>query len=218
MNPDTSRQDQWMAYHLGELPEAERARVEAELNASPELAESYRRFAAAFGAWATEEVAQRPFDFQAFRAKQESRRGADVLAVPPPALRKKPFLPGRLAWALAAAALLLFALSKTQFTVTLGNTTLRWGAAEPAAKSEKEDALRAQLVDTQDQLATLQGGMEQNTQILQAIAQRQIDTEKRFTDVTDRLSYYQQVEAATRYRDTNALINELAAYRPKSSP
>ncbi len=215
MKPEPPRDDPWMAYHLGELPESERARVEAELKASPEQAESYRRFTAALGAWATEKVPERPFDFQAFRTKQESGRAVDVLAVPSPALRKKSFLPGRLAWGLAAAAFFLFALSRTHFTLTLGNTTIRWGAAE---RSDDEDALRSQLKKTEEQLALLQGGMEQNTGILQTIAQRQIDTEKHFTEVTDQLSYYQQVEAATRYRDTNALMNELAAYRPKGSP
>jgi len=215
MKPERAREDQWMAYHLEELSEEDRARVESELKASPELAESYRRFADALRLWATEEIAARPFDIEAFRASQETRRlpqERTPLKSVTPGLR---FLPGRLAWALAAAALVLFALSQTHFTLTLGNATLHWGTPK---RGDAETALRAQLDESQDQLALLQGGMEQNMEILQAIAQRQIDTEKHFIEVTDRLGYYQQVEAATRYRDTNALMNELAAYQPRRSP
>ncbi len=216
MKPEPSREDQWMAYHLGELPEEDRARVEAELNASPELAESYRRFAAAITAWATEEVPDRPFDFATFRAAQENRESPDADATVPASPRKKFSWPGRWTWALAAAALLLFALSGTQFTLTFGSATLRWGTAKQSAG--EEETLQAQLNQAREQLVLLQGGLEQNTEILQAIARRQIETEKHFTEVTKRLGYYQQVEAAMRYRDTNALMNELAAYQPRRSP
>ena len=83
MNEREEREQRWLAYFLDELPPEERADVEAELRASPAVADEYRAFVEAVSAWAKEPVSGAPLSVECVCAAAEP-----TLAQPTPNWRR----------------------------------------------------------------------------------------------------------------------------------
>lgn len=113
-------------------------------------------------------------------------------------------------WSLAAAALLVFALSMTDFTIRFGQTELTWGrpAADPAV-----DAVSAQLAGIAAELGELaQETLVSRDQIRQ-LAEWNAEIEQDFLLTTSELMRIQDYESQMRYQDDQNLLT-LAGFSP----
>ena len=135
------RRDKWLAYVLGELPEGERAEVEAELARHPGELRRLQETVKAVNAWASEAGATVASDVDATiaEAQQASEAGKNRPV--------KPVSVGvpRWVWAAAAAAMLVLALGQVQFSVTVGGTTFAWGGASTPVNQQPVASLAPEL-------------------------------------------------------------------------
>jgi len=105
------------------------------------------------------------------------------------------------AWIMAAAALLIFALVQVRFTLSIGNTELRWG------KDVQDKEIRTSLENMQYQI---EAGFQ-----MADLTQRQIRTlrledqrlRESFVQMTTWLAHQQQLETETRFQDLKRLIH-----------
>jgi len=198
---DEGRQDKWLAYALGELPEAERAGVEAELAEHPEEWQRLQQTVAAVHAWAGDAASTEASDVTAIVAEacRADRPRGDCTG--------QPLAAGvpRWVWGAAAAALLLIALGQVQFTVTVGSTTFAWGTAAHAPDSQPVAALESKVKE----LTAKHDAAERQLTFMR----NQYDALAHNVQSTaEALAYSQQVESATRYRDVQQLL-QLASGR-----
>ena len=197
--PPDDRERRWIAHSLGELSEEESRELEEELKTDPERAARYRRLVGEVRQWAAEPTPHRPLDI-ARLMDEAAREGGDASGPSTPAGRSKPSRVPALAWTLAAAALLVFALSQARFTLQLGEHALHWGAgrgAEPNAEAlsalrDQTDALLTQLDITRRRLQEVQW---QNRRL-----------EASFQQTAAWLSRQQQIESQTRFQDVKRLM------------
>jgi anti-sigma factor RsiW len=192
---DDGRRDKWLAYALGELPEAERAGVEAELAAHPEELKRLQQTIATVRAWAGEVALGEASDVSAIvsearhgGSRRDTNAGQSVRAGVP-----------RWVWGVAAAALLLIALGQVQFTVTVGGTTFTWGSARQVSDATPDAALASKV----EELAAKHAAAEQQLAFMRNQYEALVHSVK---GTTEALAYSQQVESATRYRDVQQLL------------
>lgn len=195
MNPNDDLRTRWLAYLLGDLEPDDAARVEAEMRADPAQAEEVKRFFEATTDWAKRPVAEAPIDMTELAART---RGAADARVGRGRLRR--------AWpwaAVAAAALLVAALSQVSFSVQLGGASFAWGnPPQTEAVIELESEISA-LNESYAALATdnlrLYTGFEEFM-----ISLQQLETQLQVA--TAELARNQEREAHTRYADMQRLL------------
>ena len=177
------REERWLAYHLGELPESDRRAVEDELEADPALAATMEHFMRDIGAWAKRPVPNERMDIDTVRSQPDPRQ--NVL--------------GALRWPMtaAAAALFLFALTQVQFSVQFGNTTFAWGKAP--AENTAVEALQVRLDEMESAQASTQAAVE-------TVAMQTLALEESLNTTAATLAAAQQQEAIARYRDMEQLL------------
>lgn len=178
------RDARWFAYLLGDLPEDERAAVEAEMAAAPRESAAFRQTYDGVDLWAREAVEHAPLDVHDTIARAQTLLAANAHP------RKTPWYGRALPW--AAAAAFLIALSQISFSVQMGDSTFAWGAQPAQEESSQEliDRLRALETVTASAQAELQG-----------LAERAVSIEEEMRDTTAELAYNQQLESEARYRD-----------------
>jgi hypothetical protein len=190
MNTNEERSARWYAYYLGELPEAERAGVEAELAAAPVEAEEVRRVCLGVETWASEPIAGKPLDVHGIFNQADAPFGA---AKP----RRMAVLTK--AWPWAAAAAFLIAISQISFSIQFGDSTIAWGQAiqqpaggVPSEAIERLNAIETAAAKTQADIAT--------------VATRAASIETEMRDTTAELAYNQQLESQARYSDVQRIL------------
>ncbi|MBX7258380.1 MAG: hypothetical protein K1Y02_18595 [Candidatus Hydrogenedentes bacterium] len=197
------QRDKWLAYVMGELPEAERADVEAELARNPEDLVRIQQTLAAVNGWANEVNANEPSDVAAILSKARQAHNSNKENAVTPLFAAIP----KWVWAAAAVALLVIALGQVRFTVTIGGATFAWGESEGTAHEQSVAVLASEL----EKLTTLHAATEQQLGVLRgqydALAQNVQGT-------VEALAHWQQVESAVRYRDVQQLI-QLAGGQPQ---
>ncbi len=189
MNFRNDGRNDWFAYFLGELPEAERGRVEEEMAVAPEEAEEVRRAVEAATAWA-----QQPESYEPLALDAVIQDGRVTPFARPPAARAP-----RWFWAAAAAALVVLAVSQTRFSVTMGDTTFAWGRPAATSTTDTLVALAAKLAEVESKHAKTE-------ELVASVAERTLAVE----ESAAQLAYNQQVEAETRYQDMATLIQRLS--------
>ena len=198
---DDGQRDKWLAYALGELPEAERAGVEAELAADPGELERLQQTIATVRAWAREAASGEAADVSAIvsearhgGSRRDTNAGQSILSGVP-----------RWVWGVAAAALFLIALGQVQFSVTVGGATFAWGSAQHVSDATPDPALAAKV----EELAARHAAAEQQLALMRNQYEALVHSVK---GTAEALAYSQQVESATRYRDVQQLL-QLAGSR-----
>ncbi|MCH8205174.1 MAG: hypothetical protein IID09_08410, partial [Candidatus Hydrogenedentes bacterium] len=195
MNPNDDQTTRWLAYLLGDLEPGDAARVEAEMRDDPSKAEEVRKFFEATTDWAKRPVADAPINMDELAAR--TRDAANVR------VGRARF---RAAWpwaAVAAAVLLVVALSQASFSMQLGGATLAWGnPPQTQAVTQLEGKISA-LNESYAELATdnlrLYNGFEEFM-----ISLQQLETQLQVA--TAELARNQQREAYTRYADMQRLL------------
>ena len=195
MNPKDDQTTRWLAYLLGDLEPDDAARVEAEMRDDPAKAEEVRRFFEATTDWAKRPVAESPIDMAELVAR--TRDAADVRA------GGARF---RTAWpwaAVAAAVVLVAALSQASFSMEIGGATLAWGEApqmEAVMQLESEIfALNQSYAELAADNLRLYDGFDEFAYGLQQL-QTQLQV------ATAELARNQEREAHTRYTDMQRLL------------
>lgn len=185
MNPQNDmREERWLAYYLGELPESERRAVEHELEADPALAADMKAFMRDVESWAKRPVQGEPMEIDALRQQSETEKHGI----------------GTLRWplAVAAAALFLFALTQVQFSVQFGDAAFAWGQA-PATDNAAVAELQARLNAMEAAQASTQAAVE-------TVAMQTVVLEENLNTTAATLAAAQQQEAIARYRDMEQLL------------
>lgn len=208
MNPLEERDQRWIAYHLGDLSEDEKAKVEAELREDPEKAIQFKELIEGIERWAAEPVPYTPLEISDLRLDRTQPFGSGEAESWSGASRRGPAMAWT--WTLAAAALLVFALSMTEFTISFGQTELTWGrpAADPAVGE-----VSAQLAGIASELGELaQETLVSRDQIRQ-LAEWNAEIEHDFLLTTTELMRIQADESQMRYQDDQNLLT-LAGFSP----
>lgn len=104
------------------------------------------------------------------------------------------------AWTMAAAALLIFALAQTQFTLSIGNTELRWG------KNLQDKEIRTSLENLQYQMDVGFQMADLNQRQIRALQLKGQQLSESFVQMTSWLARQQQLETETRLQDLKRLI------------
>jgi anti-sigma factor RsiW len=190
MRPTNEQQDRWIAYLVGEIPEGDRAAIEAELAAHPEAAAELRRVVDAASGWAKAPVSAGESDVVLYRANASTRRPRPWYALP---------------IGLAAAAALMFAVSQANFTVSFGDTKLSWGASGPVVSAP---------IESSPAFAALQERDANLGEIVEALAVQTALLQENFDSATNELAYTQYVDRQTRYQEMQQLL-QLAGYVPE---
>ena len=195
MNPNDDRTTRWLAYLLGDLEPGEAGRVEAEMREDPAKAEEVRRFFEATTDWAKRPVAESPIDMAELAAR--TRDAADARA------GRGWF---RTAWpwaAVAAAVVLVAALSQASFSMEIGGATFAWGEppqTEAVIQLESEiSALNQSYAELAADNLRLYDGFDEFVFSLQQL-QTQLQV------ATAELARNQEREAHTRYTDMQRLL------------
>ena len=184
MNPQKEREDRWLAYYLGELPESERRAVEEEFEADPALAADMKDFLRDVETWAKRPVPGEPMDIDAVRQHEAPGRGG--------------FKALRWPLSFAAAALFLFALTQVQFSLEFGDTQFAWGQA-PSAVNTGLPELQARLDAMEAAQASTQAAVE-------TVAMQTVVLEENLNTTAATLAAAQQQETIARYRDMEQLL------------
>ena len=200
MNPNDDRTTRWLACLLGDLDPGETARVEAEMRDDPDAAEDFKQFFEDTSEWAKRPVADAPINMAELAAR--TRGPADLR------IGRARF---RTAWpwaAVAAAVVLVAALSQASFSVQLGGATLAWGnppQAEAVTQLESEiSALNQSYAELAADNLRLYDGFDEFVFSLQ-----QLQTQLRVA--TAELARNQEREAHTRYTDMQRLLEMTVA-------
>ncbi|MBN1545509.1 MAG: hypothetical protein JW902_02500 [Syntrophaceae bacterium] len=198
MSEKDDRTRRWMAYFLDEVPPEQRPQIEAELRAAPEEAAEVLDFMEQIADWAKEPVPYTPLDLNDPQFNAEFGR------------KSRRFVPLTFAWPLrwVAVAIVLLALTQLNFSITVGDKTLRWGS--PLTRSDVS-RLNAKIACLETELQQVQQDTAQTQTDCQTVALKNLMLEKEFRLTTAQLARNQQIETVTRYRDTQNLIR-LAGY------
>lgn len=186
MKETDDKEKRWLAYFLDELPESDRARVEAELEAAPEEARAMEGVVRDVRDWS------RPAADAPATNLASIYDAAESASPPGPSgwRRARAVLP----W--AAAAVFAVVLSQANVSIGFGDTTLGWGAQPNAER----------VAVLEEQLGALEGRAAEDAEYIDAVASRLLDLERTVTLATTQLAEGQRIEAATRYRDIERLI------------
>lgn len=216
MSAEDKREERWIAYHLGELTPAERTAIDAELAEDPEKAGEYKRLVDGIAAWAEEPSPYRPLDLESLNLEQSGALRPGRWASFGRRLKETFGLGGSLAWGLAAAALFVFVLSQTQFTLSIGNTTLYWGEPAPA---EPDEELQMQVAALAGQLGDVKETMLANGSRIQSVAldatARDLYLERSLRESESHLVDLQEAESRTRYRDMESMMRLVGYVDPR---
>ena len=200
MNNERNGDDRILARILGEAAEQDRAEIEAELRARPEIAAEYERLVEEVRAWAKEPVNATPLCVEELVKAAAARRDKSA-----PEAQMVP-RPSRLrgwVWAVAAAALLLFALSQVSFQIRFGQSELNWGKRSPGLPP----GMSADLTQLSREISECRKAIQDNARQIQTVALQGRAFEEEARVATERLTRLQQAETQTRYRDVAKLIH-----------
>jgi len=200
MNNERNGDDRILARILGEAAEQDRAEIEAELRARPEIAAEYERLVEEVRAWAKEPVNAPPLCVE--ELVKAAAAGRDKSA---PEAQMVP-RPSRLrgwAWAMAAAALLLLALSQVSFQIRFGQSEFHWGKRSPGLPS----GMSADLTQLSREITECRKAIQDNARQIQTVALQGRAFEEEARVATERLVRLQQAETQTRYQDVEKLIH-----------
>jgi len=115
--------------------------------------------------------------------------------------------------AIAAAALLVFALSRAQFTIIVGSARLAWGRLEPDPAAEGLYAgTQARLGNVERQLAEGETSTRENRRMIEVLYEEALHNRKVIQQAADRLAREQHREAEVRYSDMRKLIRQWGLY------
>lgn len=102
---------------------------------------------------------------QSWANDAEGYKPFDAAALPTPK-KERAWAGWRAAATLAAAAVFVFALAQTSFTVSVGGTTLRWGGAS----QQDVESLAAALAEAQAHTADIEQSLVAHAEAINAIA------------------------------------------------
>ena len=195
MNPNDDQTTRWLAYLLGDLESDEATSVEAEMRADPDKAEEVKRFFEDTIEWAKRPVSAAPINMTELAARTRGATDARI--------RRARF---STAWpwaAVAAAALLVVALSQTSFSMQLGGATLAWGDPPQTKAVVRLESEISTLNESYAELAAdnhrLYDGFEEFVLSLQNL-------ETQLQVATTELARNQQRESQTRYADMERML------------
>jgi hypothetical protein len=104
------------------------------------------------------------------------------------------------AWTMTAAALLIFALAQTRFTLSIGNTELRWG------KGLQDKEMRTSLENLHYQMDAGFQMADLNRRQIRTLQLKDQQLSESFVQMTSWLARQQQLETETRLQDLKRLI------------
>lgn len=194
MNQENDREKRWLAYHLGESAPGEREKIEQEFKTSPKEAEDFKRFILELTAWAKEEVPHTPLLLEDLGIDPSYEKG------------KTPrigFFPAKWFWGFAAAALILFALSQTSFSIRMGDFVISWGRD---ADGNQVSQLSKNLSLLSEDVRLLRQNAIENQTRIQNVALRNTLLERNIQTAFTQLVYNQQLETRARYNDLQKLL------------
>jgi len=196
MNPK-EREQRWLAYFLGEADTEEQRRIEEELAASPLEAEEFRQFVKEIQSWASEPVSAAPLRMHDIL----SRAGEPDMK---PEKVSSPFMkPTRWFWALAAAALILFSLSRISFSVRTEFLSFNWGQkVEGEEIRALEEGLKSLSARVEDYRLTA----TENQTMIQTLNLRNRLLEDNMRNAVSQIVHNQQIETRTRYNDLQQIM------------
>lgn len=115
----------------------------------------------------------------------------------------------RAAATLAAAAMFVFALSQTSFTLSVGDTTLQWGAEAQG----DPDELTSVLAEAQARDASIERSLAVHAEAINAIALDNALLAESLQTTAYQLAQRQELESAARVYDMQHLA-QLVSYQP----
>jgi len=196
MNPK-EREQRWIAYFLGEADPEEQRRIEEELAASPMEAEEFQRFVKDLHSWA-----QEPVSAASLRMHDILSRAGEPGMKPEKA--SSPFMkPTRWFWALAAAALLLFSLSRISFSIRTEFLSFSWGQK---AGGEEFRTLEENLKSLSARVEDYRQAAAENQTMIQTLNLRNRLLEDNMRSAVSQIVHNQQIESRTRYNDLQQIM------------
>jgi len=201
MTENNDREARWLAYHLGDLEEMERARVAEELLHSPQEASDVERFVQSVSGWA-----KRPVSETLLRIENLHLETENIGRGPAPFRERLRNLVPRngWAWGMAAAALLVFALSQVRFSVSIGDSTFVWGG-QPS--DVQLDRIPGEIQALAGRIQSLEETDADIGEQVQSVALNHLALKEEVRSTGSLIVENQRRETLTRYHDFQRLLD-----------